>query len=76
LATLDAVAGLEALPAETAVAIRWATLRIRLAEEGRRAKVNDLWSAAVAAANNLPIITQDDDFEAIEAVGGPLVIRF
>ena len=75
LATLEAVAGLEPLPVDTAAASQWATLTVKLAEDGRRAKVNDLWIAAIAAANNLPVITQDDDFEPIEAVGGLVVIR-
>jgi predicted nucleic acid-binding protein len=75
LATLDVVAALEPLRVDTVAATHWATLRVRLAEEGRRAKVNDLWIAAIAAANGLAVITQDDDFEPIEAVGGPPVIR-
>jgi predicted nucleic acid-binding protein len=75
LATLESVADLEALPVDAAAASVWAALRVRLAEEGRRAKVNDLWIAAVAAANDLPVVTQDDDFDPIEAVGGPTIIR-
>jgi predicted nucleic acid-binding protein len=75
LATLEAVAALEPLPVDPAAATHWATLRVRLAEEGRRAKVNDLWIAAIAAANGLAVVTQDDDFEPIEAVGGPPVVR-
>ncbi|MGI8666152.1 MAG: type II toxin-antitoxin system VapC family toxin [Jatrophihabitans sp.] len=75
LATLDAVRALEPLPVDTAAATHWAALRVRLAEEGRRAKVNDLWIAAIAAANDLPVVTQNDDFDPIEAVGGPLAIH-
>jgi predicted nucleic acid-binding protein len=75
LATLDSVAGLEALPIDVVAAGHWATLRVRLAEEGRRINVNDLWIAAVAAANDLPIITQDCDFDPLAAIGGPEVIR-
>ncbi|HET6825748.1 MAG TPA: PIN domain-containing protein [Amnibacterium sp.] len=75
LATLDAVSAVEALPVTSAAARRWAELRVRLAEQGRRAKVNDLWIAAVAQANSMDIVTQDDDFDAIEAVGGPAVVR-
>jgi predicted nucleic acid-binding protein len=75
LATLDSVAGLEALPIDIVAAGHWATLRVRLAEEGRRIKVNDLWIAAVAAAQDLPIVTQDSDFDALETIGGPRVIR-
>ncbi len=75
LATLDAVSVVEALPVTAEAARKWAVLRVRLAEEGRQAKVNDLWIAAVAAANGMDVVSQDDDFDAIEAVGGPSVIR-
>ena len=75
LATLDSVAGLEALPIDVVAAGHWATLRVRLAEEGRRVNVNDLWIAAVAAANDLPIVTQDSDYDPLAAIGGPPVIR-
>ena len=75
LATLDAMSVLQPLTIDATAALQWATLRVRLAEEGRRAKINDLWIAAVALANNLPVVTQDDDFDPIEAVGGPRVIR-
>jgi predicted nucleic acid-binding protein len=53
----------------------WAELRVKLAEYKRRAKVNDLWIAAVAQANGMAVVTQDDDFDPIEAAGGPTVIR-
>jgi len=66
LATLEAVSAVQALPITAEAARHWATLRIRLAEEGRRAKVNDLCMA---------VVSQDDDFDAIEIVGGPTVIR-
>ena len=75
LATLNAVSVVAPLPVAAEAARQWAMLRVRLAEEGRSAKVNDLWIAAVAAANGMDIVTQDGDFDAIEAVGGPAVIR-
>ena len=75
LATLDSVAGLEALPIDIVAAGHWARLRVRLAEEGRRINANDLWIAAVAAANDLPVVTQDSDYHPLESVGGPHVIR-
>jgi predicted nucleic acid-binding protein len=75
LATLDAVAIVEALPVTAEAARHWATLRVRLAEEGRTAKINDLWIAAVAVANGMDVVSQDNDFDTIEAVGGPAVIR-
>jgi len=75
LATLDSVAGLEALPIDIVAAGHWATFRVRLAEEGRRINVNDLWIAAVAAANDLSVITQDSDYDPLATIGGPHVIR-
>jgi predicted nucleic acid-binding protein len=75
LATLEAIGVIEALPVTASAARRWAELRVRLAEQGRRAKINDLWIAAVAQANSMDVVTQDDDFDVIEAVGGPRVVR-
>lgn len=75
LATLEAVADVETIPIDHAVAAAWAKLRIHLAEADRRLNVNDLWIAATALANGLPVVTQDDDFEPIDGVGGLAVIR-
>lgn len=75
LATLEAASAVEPLPVTAEAARRWAALRVRLAELGKRAKVNDLWIAAVAAANDMSVATQDDDFDVIEEAGGPTVIR-
>ena len=75
LSTLGAASVVEALPVTAEAARRWAEVRVRLAELGRRAKVNDLWIAAVALANDMDIVTQDDDFDVIELAGGPTVIR-
>ncbi len=75
LGTLEAVSGLLALPVDAAAAAHWAQLRVRLAELGRRVNVNDLWVASVALANDLPVLTQDADFDAMVDAGGPHVIR-
>lgn len=75
LATLDAASVVEPLPVTADAARHWAALRTRLAELGLRAKINDLWIAAIAASEDLPIATQDDDFDAIERAGGPRVIH-
>ncbi len=75
LSTLESASAVEPLPVTAEAARRWAELRVRLAEQGRRAKVNDLWIAAVAKANGMDVVTQDDDFDAIEQAGGPAVIR-
>jgi predicted nucleic acid-binding protein len=76
LATLDAVADVETLPIDNAVAATWALLRIHLAESKRRLlSVNDLWIAATALAHDLPVVTQDDDFDPIEGVSGLEIVR-
>jgi predicted nucleic acid-binding protein len=75
LATLEAVADVELLGVDEAVAAAWARLRVHLAEAGRRLNVNDLWIAATALAHHLPVVTQDDDFAPVEGVGGLSVVR-
>jgi len=75
LSTLESASAVEPLPVTAEAARRWGELRVRLAEQGHPAKVNDLWIAAVAKANGMDVVTQDDDFDAIEEAGGPSVIR-
>jgi len=75
LATLESTADIEVLAIDATVAAEWARLRVHLAETGRRVNVNDLWIAATAAANNVPVVTQDDDFGPLEGVEGLEVIR-
>lgn len=50
-------------------------MRIHLAESGRRVRINDLWIAAVAASRALPVITQDDDFAALDGAASVEIIR-
>lgn len=75
LATLQAVAAVEVLPVDEQVAARWAELRVHLAQARRRANVNDVWIAATALVHGIPVITQDDDFEPLDGVGGLAVVR-
>jgi predicted nucleic acid-binding protein len=75
LATLESVADMEALPVDEEAARMWARLRIHLAETGRRLRINDLWIAAIAASQELPVVTQDDDFDALDGVRGLTIIR-
>jgi predicted nucleic acid-binding protein len=75
LATLESVADMRAFAVDEAAARTWAQMRVHLAETGRRLRVNDLWIAAVAAANRLPVVTQDDDFEPVRGVAGLVVIK-
>jgi predicted nucleic acid-binding protein len=75
LATLDSVADMEALPVDEEAARMWARLRIHLAEMGRRVRINDLWIAAIAASRALPVITQDDDFDALDGAAGLTIVK-
>jgi predicted nucleic acid-binding protein len=75
LATLESVADMHAFSVDEAAARIWAQMRVHLAETGRRVRVNDLWIAAIAAANRLPVVTQDDDFEPLRGVAGLAVIK-
>lgn len=75
LATLEATADVHLLPVDERVAAAWARLRVHLAEAGRRLNVNDLWIAATALANDLPVVTQDDDFAPVDGVAGLSVLR-
>lgn len=75
LATLEATVDVQVLGVDERVAATWARLRVHLAEARRRLNVNDLWIAATALANDLPVVTQDDDFGPVESVAGLVVVR-
>lgn len=74
MGTLEAMAGLEALPVNAAAAAHWGRLRYRLQEAGRRINVNDLWIASIALAHAMPVITQDQDFSILSDLDGPAVV--
>ncbi len=75
LATLEKTLQIEILPIDDSAAAVWATIRVHLAESERRFDVNDLWIAATAIANRLPVYTQDDDFSQLDGVAGLKAIK-
>jgi predicted nucleic acid-binding protein len=75
LATLDALSDIQVLDVDAGSALVWAQMRVELAEAGRRVNVNDLWIDASAVRHGLPVVTQDDDFTAVEGIAGLAVIR-
>ena len=75
LAALEAALGMAPLVIDDAVAREWARLRMHLLHAGRRMEVNDLWIAATGAAHQVPVFTQDGDFEAPRGVEGFTSIR-
>jgi predicted nucleic acid-binding protein len=75
LATLEGISRTAILPVDHGVARAWAGMRAYLAAAGRGVSVNDLWIAATAAANEMPVVTQDLDFYALSGVNGLTVIE-
>lgn len=49
-------------------------MRAYLAASSGRVPVNDMWIAATAAAYEMPVLTQDGDFDALNGVAGLNVI--
>jgi predicted nucleic acid-binding protein len=58
----------EPLPVDEAAAHAWADLVGALRRAGRRAPVNDAWIAAIAISRQMPVVTQDDDYDAMPGV--------
>lgn len=75
LATLEAVSKMTVLPIRGGVDRVWATMRAYLAASGRRLNANDVWIAATAAAYEIPILTQDRDYQSLSGVSGLTVIE-
>lgn len=75
LTTLELANRIVALPVDEAVSRAWAQMRAYLAASGRRVNVNDVWIAATAAVQEIPLITQDGDFGALSGVAGLTVIE-
>ena len=58
----------EALPVDGAVSDAWALLVSRLRAAGRKVPVNDSWIVATAIAHQVPIVTQDADYDTMPDV--------
>jgi len=75
LATYQTALRLQWLPVDREVTHRWAALRVAVGRARARVNINDLWIAAIAKANQMPVVTQDDDFDVLIPLGGPDVIH-
>jgi predicted nucleic acid-binding protein len=62
------------LPITGAVADTWSQMRAYLHASGQKVRINDMWIAATAAAYEMPVLTQDVDFDAFHGVAGLTVI--
>jgi predicted nucleic acid-binding protein len=74
IATFEASRVFTLLPIDRDVDSAWAQMRAYLAASGRRTNANDVWIAATAAAREIPVVTQDTDFDALNGVAGLTVI--
>jgi predicted nucleic acid-binding protein len=75
LRTVESLAAFVTLPIDEEVAGHWARLRFRLHETKQHLTINDLWIASTALAYDLPVLTQDNDYSALESLGGPRTIH-
>lgn len=75
LATLTIALALEPWPVDEGVAAAWARLRVLLRDAGLRMPVNDSWIAATASAAGVPVLTQDDDYDAAAGLDGLRVVH-
>ncbi len=74
LVTFELANRLVSLPVDEAVSRAWAQMRAYVGASGQKVRVNDMWIAATAAAHEIPVVTQDTDFDALNGVAGLTVI--
>lgn len=68
LSTYQLAQRFQALVVDEMVSNAWALLVSRLRAAGQKAPVNDSWIAATAIAHQVPIVTQDSDYDAMPDV--------
>jgi predicted nucleic acid-binding protein len=74
IATFEASGRFAVLPIDEEVARAWSQMRAYLVASRHRIEINDMWIAATAAAYEMPVLTQDSDFDALNGVAGLTVI--
>jgi predicted nucleic acid-binding protein len=74
LMTFELANRIVSLPVDEVVSRAWAQMRAYVKASGRKVGVNDIWIAATAAANEIPVLTQDEGFDALNGVAGLTVI--
>jgi predicted nucleic acid-binding protein len=74
ITTLEAISRVPTLPIDNGVDSTWAQMRAYLAASGRRVNANDIWIAATAARHEIPVVTQDGDFDALNGIAGLTVV--
>jgi predicted nucleic acid-binding protein len=74
ITTFEASRRFTVLSIDEEVGRAWAQMRAYLGASGQKVGVNDMWIAATAAAHEIPVLTQDGDFDALSGVAGLTVI--
>jgi len=74
LMTFELANRIVALPVDETVSRAWAQMRAYVGASGQKVGVNDIWIAATAAAHEIPVLTQDGDFDPLNGVAGLTVI--
>jgi predicted nucleic acid-binding protein len=74
LATFELANRIVSLPVDDAVSRAWAQMRAYVRASKQKVRINDMWIAATAAAHEIPVVTQDEDFDALNGVAGLTVI--
>jgi predicted nucleic acid-binding protein len=74
LMTFELANRIVSLPVDEAVSRAWAQMRAYASAAGQKVGINDMWIAATAAAYEMPVLTQDGDFDALNGVAGLTVI--
>lgn len=74
LMTFELANRIVSLPVDEAVSRAWAQMRAYMRASGQTVSVNDMWIAATAAAHEIPVLTQEGDFDALNGVAGLTVI--
>ena len=68
LSTYQLAQRFEALTIDEAVSDAWALLVSRLRAAGRKMAINDSWIAATAIAHDIPLVTQNADYDDLPDV--------
>jgi predicted nucleic acid-binding protein len=74
LMTFELANRIVALPVDEAVSRAWAQMRAYVRASGKKVRISDMWIAATAAAHEIPVVTQDADFDVLNGVAGLTVI--
>ncbi|HXR31687.1 MAG TPA: type II toxin-antitoxin system VapC family toxin [Solirubrobacterales bacterium] len=74
ITTFEASRRFTVLSIDEEVGSAWAQMRAYVRASGQKVGVNDMWIAATAAAHEIPVLTQDGDFDALNGVAGLTVI--